>query len=226
MSRQPRIAVILSGCGVYDGAEIHESVLTLLALSREGAAHQCLAPDVAQRRVVDHVTGQATGETRNVLVESARIARGAIQSLEGAKPTDFDGAILPGGYGAALNLSSYGVAGADMTVEPTTSAFLVAMVKARKPIAAVCIAPPILARVLREAGVTTSPHLTVGEAGGDDGKNLTALGATPVQCTAKEVVVDRESRVITSPAYMLATSLSELEVGITRTVRELLALVG
>jgi enhancing lycopene biosynthesis protein 2 len=222
MSTQPRIAVVLSGCGVFDGAEIHESVLTLLALSKQGAAVQCLAPNVEQFRVMNHLTQQQSEETRNVLVEAARIARGDIKDVREAQVDDFDAAILPGGYGAALNLSNYGVAGADMEIEATTLDFLKAMVRAKKPLGALCIAPPILAKVLAQVGVDKAPSLTVGAADGPDGGNLTALGAKPVECTIGDVVVDEANRIVTNPAYMVETNLTQLSEGIERAVVALL----
>lgn len=220
-----RVAVVLSGCGVFDGAEIHESVLTLLALDRQGATYQCFAPNVPQRRVFDHLAGEAVEETRNVLTEAARIARGNIQDVANANIDDFDAAILPGGFGAALNLSSYAVAGADMAVEETTKQFLINMHKANKPLAALCIAPPILARILREIG-EEGAHLTVGLAEGPDGANLAALGATPANATVTETIIDRKHNIVSSPAYMCETGLSDLSTGIDNTVSALLDLAS
>jgi len=221
---QKRVAVVLSGCGVFDGAEIHESVLTLLALDRQGATYQCFAPNIPQRRVFDHLAGEAVDETRNVLTEAARIARGNIKDVAEANIDEFDAVILPGGFGAALNLSSYGLAGADMAVEETTKQFLINMHKANKPLAALCIAPPILARVLRELG-KEGAKVTVGVADGADGDNLAALGASPQNATVTDTVIDREHNIVTSPAYMCETSLNDLSTGIDNTVSALLGLV-
>src|SRR5512140_2970369 len=158
MSR-PRVGVLLAGCGVYDGAEIHEAVLTLLALDRAGAEAVCLAPDVPQKNVVNHLTGQvAEGETRNVLVESARVARGGIRTLAGFDPSTLDALVLPGGFGAAKNLCDFAFAGADCTVHPEVARVIQAVHAAGRPIGAVCIAPVILARLLG----TEKPRVTIG----------------------------------------------------------------
>ena len=156
---KPKVGVVLSGCGVYDGAEIHESVLTLLALDRAGAEAVCLAPDVAQRHVVNHLTGQpAEGETRNVLVEAARIARGKVRSLAGFDAGTLDALVLPGGFGAAKNLCDFAFRGADCEVHPEVARVVRAVHAAGKPVGAVCIAPVILARLLG----AESPQLTIG----------------------------------------------------------------
>jgi len=222
MSDQTRVAVVLSGCGVFDGAEIHESVLTLLALDKEGATVQCFAPNIDQFRVMNHLTQQAAEEKRNVLVEAARIARGDIKDIADADAANFDAAIMPGGYGAALNLSNYGVAGADMQVETTTMNFLKAMSRANKPLAALCIAPPILAKLQQELGSENAPSLTVGAADGPDGGNLAALGANAMECSVTEIVVDETNRLVTNPAYMVETNLTQLSEGIQRAVVALL----
>jgi enhancing lycopene biosynthesis protein 2 len=200
-------------------------VLTLLALSRHGASVQCLAPNVAQRRVFDHAAGRESDATRNVLTEAARIARGEIEDIATANLDDYDAAILPGGFGAALNLSSYAIAGADMAVETHTKSFLLGMARANKPLAALCIAPPILARVMRELG-REGAKVTVGVADGPDGQNLSALGAVPVDCKVTECVVDAENKLVTSPAYMCEANLAQLAEGIDNSVRELLALIN
>ena len=113
-----KIAVILSGCGVYDGAEVHESVITLLRLDQRGAQVQCFAPDIPQLHVVNHLTGEEMPESRNVLVESARIARGEVKDIKQANAEEFDALIVPGGFGAAKNLSAFDVKGAECSVNP------------------------------------------------------------------------------------------------------------
>src|SRR5512140_2033434 len=144
---KPRIGVILSGCGVYDGAEIHETVLTLLALDRAGAEAVCLAPDIPQFHVVNHLTGQAAaGESRNVLVESARIARGAVRDVAGAKASEFDALVLPGGFGAAKNLSTFASKGDSCEVDPGVARLVREVHALGKPVGAMCIAPVLLAK--------------------------------------------------------------------------------
>ncbi|MDX2435600.1 MAG: isoprenoid biosynthesis glyoxalase ElbB [Acidobacteriota bacterium] len=213
-----KVGVVLSGCGVYDGAEIHESVITLLALDRQGAEAVMCAPDVAQMHVVNHLTGDvAEGEERNVLVESARIARGAVADVKDISADDLDALILPGGFGAAKNLCDFAVNGAECEVNPDVAALVRAVHSQGKPVAAVCIAPAVLARVLGEE----APELTIGNDAGTAGA-LETMGAAHVECPVREFVVDRERKIITSPAYMLAQSISEAADGIEGTVNALL----
>ena len=75
-----KIAVVLSGSGVYDGSEIHEAVLSLLAIEKHGAQWHCFAPNINQHHVINHITGAEMDTTRNVLIESARIARAIFQT--------------------------------------------------------------------------------------------------------------------------------------------------
>lgn len=213
-----KVGVVLSGCGVYDGAEIHESVITLLAIDRNGAEAVICAPDVAQMHVVNHLTGNVVeGEKRNVLVESARIARGAIRDVTKVAAGELDALILPGGFGAAKNLCDFAVKGADCVVNPDVAALVRAVHEQGKPVAAVCIAPALLAKVLGDEG----PELTIGTDAGTAGA-LETMGAAHVECPVREFVVDRERKIITSPAYMLAQSISEAAEGIEGTVAALL----
>jgi len=213
-----KVGVILSGCGVYDGAEIHESVITMLALDRRGADMILCAPDVAQLHVVNHLTGAVEdGESRNVLVEAARIARGAIRDVAQVTADELDALILPGGYGAAKNLCDFAVAGPDCTVNPDVARLVRAVHAQGKPIAAVCIAPALLARVLGDE----RPQLTIGSDPATAGA-LEKMGARHVVCPVKELVVDRERKLVSSPAYMLAERISEVAAGIEKTVDALL----
>jgi enhancing lycopene biosynthesis protein 2 len=217
-----KVGVILSGCGHRDGTEIREAVLTLLALDRAGAEAVCFAPDIAQNRVVDHLRGKVVpGETRNVLVEAARIARGKIADLKTAKAKDLDALILPGGFGAALNLSSFAERGADATVLPDVAALLKAMHAAKKPIGAICIAPAVVAKALGAA----HPRLTVGDDAGTAAA-LAACGAVHEVCPVEKFVVDREQRIVTTPAYMYDAPLRGVAEGIERCVHEVLALAA
>jgi enhancing lycopene biosynthesis protein 2 len=217
-----RVGVILSGCGFKDGAEIHESVLTLLALDRAGAEAVCFAPNVAQRKVVNHLTGAEVAESRNVLVESARIARGKIQDVDRADPDDLDALILPGGFGAALNLSDFALAGPKAKVHPGTAKLIRAVHAAGKPIGAICIAPAVVARVLGKDG---SPTLTIGNDAGTAGA-LEACGAAHEDCPVESFVVDREARVVTTPAYMLGPSIRHVAEGIERCVAAVLEMAA
>jgi len=215
-----KVGVILSGSGVYDGSEIHEAVLTLLALDRRGADVLVCAPDVDQMHVVNHLTGQAAvGERRNVLVESARIARGAIRDVAGVSAKDLDALMLPGGFGAAKNLCDFAVRGPACEVHPEVARLIREVHDAGKPVAAICIAPAVIAKVLGEG----HPELTIGN-DVDTAGALEKLGARHVECPVTERVVDRERKLVTSPAYMLATRISEVEAGVEKTVEELLSM--
>ena len=215
-----KVGVILSGCGVYDGSEIHEAVLTMLALDRRGATMVLCAPDMAQMHVVNHLTGEvAEGEERNVLVESARIARGEIRDLAEVRADELDALILPGGFGAAKNLCDFAVKGADCEVHPGVARLVREVHGQGKPVAAVCIAPALLARVLGGE----APELTIGTDEATAGA-LEAMGARHVACPVKEFVVDRDRKLVSTPAYMLGQSISEVAEGIDRCVEALLDL--
>lgn len=218
-----RIGVILSGCGVYDGSEIHEAVITLLAIDRSGAEAVCMAPDIPQMHVVNHLLGTpAEGESRNVLVESARIARGNIKDLATVQSSDIDALILPGGFGAAKNLCDFAIAGADCSVNEEVARLIKQMHAAKKPIAAVCIAPAVLSRVLGKEKLVHS--LTIGtdeETAAAMGK----MGTSHIKCPVREFVIDRENKLVSSPAYMLAGSISEAAEGIEKTVQALITLI-
>jgi enhancing lycopene biosynthesis protein 2 len=223
MSQAPRIGVLLSGCGVYDGAEIHEAVITLLALDRAGAEAVCMAPDVDQMHVVDHRTGEPAEETRNVLAESARIARGAIRDVADVRADELDGIILPGGFGAAKNLCNFAVAGAQAAVQPDVARLLRDALAARMPIGVCCIAPAVMAAILRDAG--EAGELTIGT-DADTAAGLEAMGVRHVPCAVEETCVDREHQVVSTPAYMLAGRISEAAAGIEKLVSEVLDLVA
>jgi enhancing lycopene biosynthesis protein 2 len=217
----PRVAVILSGCGVFDGSEIHEAVLTLLALDRAGAQYQCLAPNRPQLHVVDHLTKKpVAGDSRNVLTESARIARGDIKDLATVTADPFDAVILPGGFGAAKNLCNYVEQGEKCELEPGVARFLKAMHQARKPIGAICISPVLLARAF---GARGSPKVTVGT-DPDTANKIEAMGSEHISCPVDDFVVDMDYRMVTTPAYMLARSIKEAATGIEKLVNEVLKL--
>jgi len=218
-----RIGVLLSGCGVYDGAEIHESVLTLLAIDKAGAQSVVLAPNVPQMHTINHLSGQdVSSEPRNVLVESARIARGNIQDVKEADAHTLDALILPGGFGAAKNLCTFATEGANCSINPEVQRLIIEMLEARKPIGVACIAPAVLARALKGSGKKVK--LTIGNDRGT-AQALEAMGAIHVDCKVDDIVVDREHRVVSTPAYMLATRISQVETGIEKLVREVLKFI-
>jgi enhancing lycopene biosynthesis protein 2 len=217
-----KVGVILSGCGHRDGAEIREAVLTLLALDRAGCEVRCFAPDIPQAHVFDHYHQRAAvGETRNVLVEAARIARGKIEDLRKARARDLDAVILPGGFGAALNLSTFATKGADAEVNADVATLLRDMHAAHKPIGAICIAPAVVAKALGFA----HPRLTIGD-DADTAKAIEACGAVHEACPVERFVVDRVNRIVTTPAYMYDAGLRGVAEGIDRCVAEVLALAA
>ena len=212
-----KIAVILSGSGVFDGSEIREAVITLLALERGGASYHCLAPDIEQMHVINHLEGAvAENETRNVLVEAARIARGDIQNLAHAQVADYDGVILPGGFGAAKNLSNFAVKGAECDIQPDVLRFCREMAAAGKPQAFVCIAPAMIPKIFGP-----EVKLTIGNDPGT-AEAITSMGGVHVNCPVTEFVVDEEHQIISTPAYMYDESISNVATGIEKTVTRLL----
>ncbi len=221
MANVKRIGVLLSGCGVKDGSEIHEAVLTLLAIDRAGAAWVAIAPDIDQGDVVNHATGQTAAgrEKRSVLAESARISRGEILSIDEVDAKSLDGLVLPGGFGAAKNLSDFAARGQQCTVHPAVADLIQKMWRAEKPIGAWCIAPAILAKVLGEA----HPTLTIGT-DAPTAQALEAMGARHENRPATGVVVDTANRLVTTPCYMSAQRISEVADGIQAAVGELLKL--
>ena len=201
-----KFAVVLSGCGVYDGAEIHEAVLTLLAIVKNGCSYQIFAPDIVQHHVINHFTGNVTDETRNVLVESARIARGNILPLSAFNANAFDALIFPGGFGCAKNLSTYAFDGADCTVNTDVEKAVKAMVSANKPIGALCIAPVILAKILKTVEVTI---------GNDEQTaiDIEKMGAFHHTCNHAEVIKDAKLKIFTTPCYMLDADIVQIAQG-------------
>jgi len=215
-----KIGVVLSGCGVMDGAEIHESVITLLAIDRENAEAICMAPSMDQMHVINHLTNtEIPDEKRNVLVESARIARGKIRDIKDIKAEELDAVIFPGGYGAAKNLCDFAVKGENCHVHPEVARLVREMVKAKKPVGVVCIAPAMMAKVAQETG--TSVKLTIGNDAGT-AKALQNMGVEHIDTPVTDIVVDRDNKVVSTPAYMLAGRISEAATGIEKLVKKVI----
>ncbi|QUE88871.1 isoprenoid biosynthesis glyoxalase ElbB [Pseudomonas sp. SCA2728.1_7] len=213
-----KVAVILSGSGVYDGAEIHESVITLLRLDQRGAQVQCFAPNIAQLHVINHLTGEEMPESRNVLVESARIARGNIKDIREADVDDFDALIVPGGFGAAKNLSNFAVEGAGCTVQPEVLALAEAFAEAGKPVGLMCISPALAAKIYGPGVTCTIGNDT------DTATAMNKMGATHEDCAVTEIIEDKARKLVTTPAYMLAQNISEAASGINKLVDRVLEL--
>lgn len=210
-----KIAVILSGCGNRDGSELQETLSLLLAIDRRGWKYQCFAPQ-GDFKVVSYLDGKETGETRNIYSESARIARGDIKELSSYTPSEYDALALPGGMGAARNLSSYAFEGENMQVIPPVEKAIRNTFEARKPIMAMCIAPMVLSKVLGNEHI----QLTLGQPCGAASAAQT-LGVNHVNCNATEVCVDKENKILSTPAYMVGSRISEIFAGAENMVAEL-----
>ena len=211
-----KVGVVLSGCGVYDGTEIHEAVLTLLALDQRGADAIMAAPDKAQAHVINHLTGEVDPTPRNVLVESARIARGNVKPLADLKAADIDALVFPGGFGGAKNLSSFAFEGADMSVDEDVARLVAEVRTAGKPIGFICITPTLAAKLI--PGV----KITLGCAG-DAPSAAEAMGAHQVETAVHEIVVDEEHNVVSTSAYMLGPWVASVHKGIDALVEEVLS---
>lgn len=217
-----KVGVVLSGCGFLDGAEISEAVLTLLALDTHDLEAVCLAPSGPQMHVVDHLTGEEeAGATRDVLREAARIARGKIQDLADANAADLDAVVMPGGFGAAKNLSDFATRGAEATPNPDLARLLRDMHAQQKPIGAVCISPAVVACVL---GRAAQPTLTIGNDGGTAAA-LQAMGAKHQDSPVDACVVDAKNRIVSTPAYMLDAGLAAISAGIHAMVAAMVELL-
>ncbi|MBC3766626.1 isoprenoid biosynthesis glyoxalase ElbB [Neptunicella marina] len=214
-----KVAVILSGCGVYDGSEIHEAVLTLLSIKLAGADYRCFAPDIEQYHVVNHINGRVEeNQTRNVLTESARITRGDIEDITLLDPTEFDALLIPGGFGAAKNLCDFAISGTDTKVNPDVLKVAKAFADVKKAAGYACIAPAMMPLVYGK-GV----RMTIGT-DQDTAAAIRMMGADHVSCEVDDVVLDNDNRVVSTPAYMLATSIDEAYKGIQKWVLTVLAL--
>lgn len=208
-----KVAVILSGSGRMDGSEVHESTLSLLYLAQGGASYQCFAPEDPQLAVKNHLTGETMQESRSQIVEAARIARGDIAPLQEAKAEDFDALLIPGGAGTLKNLGD-GPGGLRGDFRSLVEAFA----DAQKPVAAICIAPVLVARALGSRGVV----LTIG----NDAETVQMLqqsGASHIDCSVGDCVADEKNRVVSTPAYMLGPGIADVAGGIEATVQKLLS---
>jgi len=210
-----KFAVVISGCGVFDGAEIHESIMTFYAILKYGGTYEVFAPDIDQHHVINHISGDEMPETRNVLIESARLARGKITDLALFDADNFDALILPGGYGVAKNLSSFAFDGPNCTVDLSVEQAIIAMVKRNKPIGALCIAPVVLAKLLKGAIVTIGSDKETIEA-------IEKMGSTHQNTTHGEIVIDEVLKLVTTPCYMLDANIEQIGRGIKEVVKQMM----
>lgn len=210
-----KFAVILSGNGVYDGSEIHEATLSMYAIKKQGADYEVFAPDMEQHHVVNHLNGEEMKEKRNVLVEAARIARGNIKPLDHFDPAGYDVLFIPGGFGVAKNLSTFAIDGPDCKVQPDVEKAINGMYQAGKPIAALCISPAVVARVLGKG------KMTIGQDEETAGA-IEAMGGVHETTSHGEVIVDKENKLFTTPCYMLDADIVQIGDGAENIVRVVL----
>ncbi len=218
MNRPVRFAVILSGCGVFDGAEIHEATLTLYAIIKNNAIYDIFAPDINQHHVINHITGEEIKETRNVLIESARIARGRISPLSKFNADNYDALIFPGGFGVAKNLSDFAFKGTNCHINEEAAAAIKSMVKQKKPVGALCISPVILAKVLGDIEITIGSDPATAKA-------VEQMGAKHKNTIHAETVVDKKHKIVTTPCYMLDANIVQIAEGAENVVKEMLNLL-
>ncbi len=217
-----KVGVLLSGCGVNDGAEIHESVLTMLFLDKAGVEMILMAPNIDQMHVINHYTGQEMEEYRNVLVESSRIARGEIKDMAEVSGNDLDALIIPGGFGVAKNLCDYAMAGPECSVNPDVYRLIAELRLMNKPIGAICIAPVMMAKILGEQ--EESANMTIGydETTSTD---IISMGSKHVDCPVTEMIIDEDKKIVTTPAYMEANSIKEAADGIEQLIKKVLSMI-
>lgn len=225
-----KIGVLLAGCGVYDGSEIHEAVFTLLAIDENGAEAVCMAPDIAQHHVVNHLNGEEMNETRNVLTESARIARGAIKALSVDHLNELDALVIPGGFGAAKNLNKWALNGPDGDILPEVAEAVRYMIKHRKPVAGLCMGPTVIAKALENTGTKVS--LTVGNTSDPSphdiegiSKGMESVGAQVAMRSVKEIETDREHLIVTAPCYMMEGSVTDIRNNIKQAIDALVGMI-
>tara|TARA_B100000700_G_C14813796_1_gene746474 strand:- start:291 stop:944 length:654 start_codon:yes stop_codon:yes gene_type:complete len=215
----PKVGLVLSGCGVNDGSEIHEAVITMLELDKAGAEMVLMAPNIDQLHVINHATGEEMDDSRNVLIESARISRGNIEDIAGVTSENLDALIFPGGFGVSKNLSDYAMSGMECSVNPDVLRLSREVHNDQKPIGVICIAPAIMAKIL--AGDT---ELTIGF-DEQTAADIDAMGAKHVLCPVDKIVIDKEKKVVSTPAYMEAKSIKEAASGIEKLVAEILSMI-
>lgn len=225
-----KIGVLLSGCGVYDGAEIQESVLTLLSIEEIGATAVCISVDKPQHHVINHITGEEMNESRNMMTESARISRGEVTNILDINPADIDALVIPGGFGSAKNFTDWAFNGPDGIILPEVKLLLVNLINIGKPIAALCVSPVVLSKAIE--GSNLSATLTIGT----DKENspydiqgfsvgLQKVGASTKMKSIREILVDTENKIVTAPCYMMDASILDVRKNIRSAIEALRDLI-
>jgi len=221
-----KIGVLLSGAGVYDGAEIQEAVLTLLEIERMGYEPVCIGINAQQHHVINHLNGQEQVQARNMLEEAARIARGQITEISSVVPAELDALVIPGGFGSAKNFSTWAFDGPEASIRSDVKLLLVNMYNVGKPIVALCVSPVLLALALE--GIHPAPTLTIGSTQEASPyqisafqEGLQAKGIRTTDCSINEICIDATNRIITAPCYMLEATLPELQSNIAQALKAL-----
>lgn len=221
-----KIGVLLSGSGVYDGSEIHETTLALLAIAQHGGEAVCLAPDVDQHHVINHITGEEMNESRNVLIESARIARGNIQAVSATAVNELDALVIPGGFGTAKNHTKWAFEGPEGEINSAVKSLITQVVSAQKPLVGLCMAPTTIAKALEGTDIHAS--LTVGTQSQPSPYEIEAIsqgmekvGAKAEMKSVQEILVDSENRIITAPCYMMEASIVDVHNNIQQAIKAL-----
>lgn len=225
-----KIGILLSGCGVYDGAEIHEAVLTMLAIEEIGAEYVCIGVDLPQHHVINHITGEEMSEKRNMLVEAARIARGNIVDIKTIQPADIDALVIPGGFGSAKNFTQWAFSGPDGSILPEVKLLIVNMVNIGKPIAALCVSPVVIAKALEGSAIHSSMTLgTNAEPSPYDilsfNEGLSKTKVEPVMRTVREIQIDEKNKIITAPCYMMEASILDIRKNISAAIEAITQLI-
>lgn len=225
-----KIGVLLHGSGVYDGTEIQEAVFTLLALAEAGVEAVCIAPNVQQHHVLNHLTGEELPETRNVLIESARIARGNVRDIATVSADELDALVMPGGFGTAKNITNWAFAGPDCTILDSVRKLIVDLVHQHKPIVGLCMSPTTIAKALEGSGIETtltvgttteaSPYDIAGIAGG-----IEKVGQKAAMKSVHEIAIDEQHRIITAPCYMMEASILEVRSNIKQAIDALMGML-
>lgn len=225
-----KIGVLLHGSGVFDGSEIHESVFTLLAIAEAGAEAVCFAPNINQHHVLNHTTGEEMSETRNVLVESARIARGNIKDIVDINASELDGLVMPGGFGTAKNITKWAFEGPNGPILESVKNLIVELVAQGKPIAGLCMSPTTIAKALE--GTDYHAHLTVGTSNEASPYEIAAIsagmesiGQVAEMASVREIVVDEKLKIVTAPCYMMEANIVEVRDNIKQAVDALITLM-
>ena len=218
-----KIGVLLSGCGVYDGAEIQESVLTLLAISEAGHEAVCISINDNQHHVINHLTGEEMPETRNMLIESARIARGSVTEISKISPADIDALVIPGGFGSAKNFTTWAFNGPGGDIRADVKLLIVNLINVGKPIVALCVSPIVLAKALE--GSTIELNLTMGSTKSaspysisDFMEGINVTGASTSERELTEILIDTKNKVISAPCYMMEATILEIRHNIKQAI--------